>query len=308
MEVGWLEIPFCIKLRNSQNVPTGYVVTRVEAVDSDEGTNGEVRCDDVTPAPRASAMFLDSVRVCGKPGGSQTGLQEVRDSLRNWGRYDAELHRPRGAGSLLRRQAFPRAKSTLFLQLEARAYDLGIPSYDDRRSLKVVALDEDDNPPKFDRAKFPPPHPVSVLEEQAEIFVGNLSLAEDPDLGNNSIICYYIVGATFCEENHFVIFMYGVSQEAPSRIKAGFTSTKPAAGCGWMLRSTERKFPPWISSLRPQMTAAGAKHSISCLCTTLTSERIVVFNIVMYGVLKEFCNSVSYQIVMIGQLLIGRNS
>ena len=78
--------------------------------------------------------------------------------------------------------------------MEVRAYDLGNPSYDDRALITVVALDENDNLPEFDRDKHPPPHRVSVLEERSDVFVANVSLAEDPDIGNNSIICYYLVG------------------------------------------------------------------------------------------------------------------
>ena len=65
---------------------------------------------------------------------------------------------------------------------------------DDRTSFTVTALDENDHPPAFDREKYPPPYRTSVLEEQSNIYVTNLSLAEDPDVGNNSVICYYIVG------------------------------------------------------------------------------------------------------------------
>ena len=75
-----------------------------------------------------------------------------------------------------------------------RAYDLGIPQYEDRRILTIRALDEDDNPPRFDRDRYPPPYAVAVLEEEADIYIGNLNIADDPDIGENAKICYYIVG------------------------------------------------------------------------------------------------------------------
>ena len=75
-----------------------------------------------------------------------------------------------------------------------RAFDQGTPSYEDRRTFRIVVDDRDDNPPAFDRQQFPPPYEVAVLEERNNITVGNLSLARDPDSGNNSVICYYLIG------------------------------------------------------------------------------------------------------------------
>ena len=71
---------------------------------------------------------------------------------------------------------------------------MGKNRFEARRTIKVVALDENDNLPAFSRSKYPPPYHVSTLEEQSNIQVANLSIAEDPDIGNNSIICYYLVG------------------------------------------------------------------------------------------------------------------
>ena len=62
----------------------------------------------------------------------------------------------------------------------------------------MIALDKDDNPPVFDRDLYPPPYGVSVHEEVSDVKVANLSLATDSDIGNNSIICYYIVGEYVC--------------------------------------------------------------------------------------------------------------
>ncbi len=76
-----------------------------------------------------------------------------------------------------------------------RAYDLGTPSYDDRITLTVEVQDKDDNPPFFDRARFPPPYTVSVQEGDVAPHMASLNIASDPDTGNNSRICYYIVGA-----------------------------------------------------------------------------------------------------------------
>ena len=78
--------------------------------------------------------------------------------------------------------------------MDVRAYDLGIPSYDDRRTLAVVVVDIDDNPPRFDRGVVASPHRVYVLEEHSGVDVATVALATDPDVGNNSHICYYIVG------------------------------------------------------------------------------------------------------------------
>ena len=75
-----------------------------------------------------------------------------------------------------------------------RAYDLGVPSYADRRVLLIVVRDVNDNLPEFDRSHDPPPHRLSVLEEQDDLYIANLDLASDPDTSNNSAVCYYIVG------------------------------------------------------------------------------------------------------------------
>ena len=56
--------------------------------------------------------------------------------------------------------------------------------------------DEDDNPPFFSREKYPPPYLVSVEEEQSDIRVAILNLAEDPDVDFNAKICYYLIGKT----------------------------------------------------------------------------------------------------------------
>ena len=84
-------------------------------------------------------------------------------------------------------------QSNLF-QLDVRAYDLGTPSYDDRRTLTIVVVDTDDNPPTFNRKVVPSPYRVTVLEEDNGMVIATVALATDPDLGNNSHICYYIVG------------------------------------------------------------------------------------------------------------------
>lgn len=81
--------------------------------------------------------------------------------------------------------------------MEIRAYDLGTPMYEDRRILTIRALDEDDNPPQFNRDEYPPPYKVSVKEEQSQVFVANLDIAYDPDAGENAKICYYIIGKNF---------------------------------------------------------------------------------------------------------------
>ena len=73
-------------------------------------------------------------------------------------------------------------------------YDRGNPRYDDSRTIKIVVQDRDDNPPQFSRSLYPPPYQVSLLEENINYNVANLDIASDPDFGNNSRICYYIVG------------------------------------------------------------------------------------------------------------------
>ncbi len=75
-----------------------------------------------------------------------------------------------------------------------RAYDRGTPSYDDLKTFTISITDKDDNPPYFDRDAFPPPYEVTVLEENINLRVVDLNIASDPDSGNNSRICYYIVG------------------------------------------------------------------------------------------------------------------
>ena len=79
-------------------------------------------------------------------------------------------------------------------QLEVRAFDLGTPQLDDSQTIQIQVIDIDDHPPTFDRDLYPPPYVTSVLEEHSNVYVANLSLATDPDIGNNSIICYYITG------------------------------------------------------------------------------------------------------------------
>ena len=80
------------------------------------------------------------------------------------------------------------------IQLEVRAYDKGTPSYDDRITLTIEIQDKDDNPPFFDRERFPPPYTVSILEGMKNPHMTDVNIASDPDTGNNSKICYYIVG------------------------------------------------------------------------------------------------------------------
>ena len=80
------------------------------------------------------------------------------------------------------------------VQLEVRAYDLGNPSYDARTVLTVVARDEDDNVPAFSRSQHPVPYHMDVTEERGNVDVGSVALAVDRDTGDNSVICYYLVG------------------------------------------------------------------------------------------------------------------
>ena len=83
----------------------------------------------------------------------------------------------------------------MLTQLEVRAYDLGNPSYDARTVLTVKALDEDDNEPAFSRSKYPVPYHMQAVEESTDVVsVGSVALADDADSGNNSAICYYLVG------------------------------------------------------------------------------------------------------------------
>ena len=83
----------------------------------------------------------------------------------------------------------------MLFQLDGRAYDLGTLPNEDRITLRIELQDKDDNPPYFDRARFPPPYTVSVLEDTVNAHMADLNIASDPDTGNNSLICYYIVGA-----------------------------------------------------------------------------------------------------------------
>ena len=75
-----------------------------------------------------------------------------------------------------------------------RAYDKGTPSYDDRITLTIEIQDVDDNPPYFDRELYPAPYTISILEDTKKLNMANLGIASDPDIQNNSRICYYIVG------------------------------------------------------------------------------------------------------------------
>ncbi len=71
---------------------------------------------------------------------------------------------------------------------------MGDPSYDDRMTIKIIAMDENDNPPEFPRLPNTVPYTLEVMEENSGVIVGMVDVAEDPDTGNNSLICYYIVG------------------------------------------------------------------------------------------------------------------
>jgi len=60
--------------------------------------------------------------------------------------------------------------------------------------LTIIILDENDNPPEFqdDRSG---PYRIQVEEESvAAQSSTSLNIAVDKDAGNNSIICYYIIG------------------------------------------------------------------------------------------------------------------
>ena len=78
---------------------------------------------------------------------------------------------------------------------------MGHQSYDDRRMIRIEVLDQDDNDPMF--IGINPPYELSVYEAISNVVVGNVSLASDPDSGNNSIICYYIVGKNEDATNMF---------------------------------------------------------------------------------------------------------
>ena len=71
-----------------------------------------------------------------------------------------------------------------------RAYDRASLSYDDRRTITIIALDVDDNEPKFDRTADSPPIALFAQEETNGTLVGRVNLATDPDTGNNSMVCY----------------------------------------------------------------------------------------------------------------------
>lgn len=141
------------------NVLSGYHVTQVVASDEDEGVNG-----------RVEFQFVESL---GNLDWNYFHIDRVTGNITTNGAIDRELQE--------------------FYFVEVRAYDLGKPQYDDRRIISIQALDEDDNLPEFDRSALPPPYVVSIEEETASVHVANLDIANDPDIGANAEICYFIV-------------------------------------------------------------------------------------------------------------------
>lgn len=78
--------------------------------------------------------------------------------------------------------------------MKIKAEDKGSPPFSAFLTLKIVILDENDNPPEFvdDRSG---PYRIEVEEERvAAESSKSLDIAVDRDTGVNSIICYYIIG------------------------------------------------------------------------------------------------------------------
>lgn len=79
-------------------------------------------------------------------------------------------------------------------QIQIRAYDLGAPPQSSSLTLTLQLLDVNDYPPSFNRQKYPPPYILHVVEEQESAYVGSVDIAEDLDSGNNSQVCYQLLG------------------------------------------------------------------------------------------------------------------
>ncbi|XP_052266459.1 cadherin-23-like isoform X2 [Dreissena polymorpha] len=82
--------------------------------------------------------------------------------------------------------------------IKIKAEDSGVPkNFSTILTLNIIVLDIDDELPEFTDDRSEPyriqPHRIQIAEGQTQSYT-NLNIAIDKDAGNNSIICYYIIG------------------------------------------------------------------------------------------------------------------
>ncbi|CAH1794571.1 unnamed protein product [Owenia fusiformis] len=143
-----------------ENITIGSFITQVKAKDNDIGVNGEVEYTFIKDEP-----------------------------IKDYKKFNLD----KKSGNITLKERISREDQEIYF-LSILASDKGDPVRTARRPLNIKAIDINDNPPSFDRRKYPTPYSLQVQEEKANITVGNLSLATDPDEGVNAEICYYIVG------------------------------------------------------------------------------------------------------------------
>ncbi|XP_070799248.1 protocadherin-8-like, partial [Pituophis catenifer annectens] len=140
----------------SEAAPAQSLVALVSTSDSDAGANGQVRCA-LLPAPH-----------------QPFALQRADDA-------DSYLLLTTGA---LDRERLPEYNLTLV------AEDLGSPPAKTVRSLTVRVADENDNAPRFAKARYE----VALPENNPPGAYLTTVLASDPDLGPNGKVTYRLLG------------------------------------------------------------------------------------------------------------------
>ncbi|KAM6448187.1 protocadherin-8-like [Liasis olivaceus] len=142
----------------SEAAPAQSLVALVSTADSDAGANGQVRCA-LLAAPH-----------------QPFALQRA---------YDAASYLVLTTGALDRERV---AEYNLTLVAE----DLGSPPAKTVRSLTVRVADENDNAPRFAKARYE----VALLENNPPGAYLTTVLASDPDLGPNGKVTYRLLGAS----------------------------------------------------------------------------------------------------------------
>ncbi|XP_058042255.1 protocadherin-8-like [Ahaetulla prasina] len=140
----------------SEAAPAQSLVALVSTSDSDAGANGQVRCA-LLPAPH-----------------QPFALQRA---------YDADSYLVLTTGALDRERV---AEYNLTLVAE----DLGSPPAKTVRSLTVRVADENDNAPRFAKARYE----VALPENNPPGAYLTTVVASDPDLGPNGLVTYQLLG------------------------------------------------------------------------------------------------------------------
>ncbi|KAL4239415.1 hypothetical protein ACF0H5_000230 [Mactra antiquata] len=153
--------------------PVGTAIIQIETTDADHGRNAEIVYS-LEPENDWEKFAIDS--VTGELTNAEILDREVKD----------------------------------FYQIKIKAEDRGVPTpRHSTLSLKIVMLDVDDNPPEFQVDRFTP-YKIRIEEERVlDQTTTSLDIAIDRDSGNNSIICYYIIGGDKEVTSHFSLDQNG---------------------------------------------------------------------------------------------------